>query len=163
MAADGTWSVKVTAVDPGKYRVHTQILPGTETDPIVLSVPVAVPGEAKSQPLPPASKSTNIDGCTVSLDGQPTNGGELTLSFIKGGKPVTDLQPYLETYAHVTAFHEGDMAFAHLHPSNEVSGSGGGTDLGFMVDVPEPGTYRLFIRFMTGGKLHTASITTTVS
>ena len=24
--------------------------------------------------------------------------------------------PYLDTYAHLTAFHEGDLAFAHLHP-----------------------------------------------
>ncbi|HZE01023.1 MAG TPA: hypothetical protein VE155_04575 [Pseudonocardiaceae bacterium] len=34
-----------------------------------------------------------------------------------GPLPVTDLQPYLDTYAHLTAFHGGDLAFADLHPT----------------------------------------------
>lgn len=163
MAADGTWSVTVPPVDPGKYRIYTQILPSTETEPIVLSVPVDVPGKTSAQPLPAPSKTTTADGYTVTLDGSASSGDQLRMSFAKNGKPVTDLQPYLDTYAHVTAFHQGDMAFTHLHPTNTVSSSGGGPDLDFMVEIPEPGTYRLFIQFMTGGKLHTAAITTEVS
>ena len=46
----------------------------------------------------------------------------------KGSKPVTDLQPYLDTYAHLTAFHEGDAAFAHLHPTTKVTGDHGGPE-----------------------------------
>lgn len=163
MDAGGTWSVQVPALEPGRYRIYTQVLPATETEPIVLSVPVTVPGKATTQPLPAPAASTSVDGYTVTLDGAATNHGRLRLSVTKGGKPVTDLQPYLETYAHVTAFHEGDLAFTHLHPSNAVTGTGGGPDLDLMVEVPETGTYRLFIQFMTDGTLHTAAVTTTVS
>ena len=129
----------------------------------MLSVAANVPGHATTQKLPAASTSRKVDGYTVTLDGAAASGGELTLSFAKDGKPVTDLQPYLETHAHVTAFHEGDMAFTHLHPRNPVASSGGGPDLDFTVEVPEAGTYRLFIQFMTDGKLHTATMTTKVS
>jgi hypothetical protein len=34
---------------------------------------------------------------------------ELTINVTKDGRPVTDLQPYLSTHAHLTAFHERVM------------------------------------------------------
>ncbi|WP_239010250.1 hypothetical protein [Streptomyces sp. 769] len=43
----------------------------------------------------------------------------MTVNISKDGKPVTDLQPYLATYAHLTSFHEGDQAFAHLSPADQ--------------------------------------------
>lgn len=163
MSANGTWSVTVPAVDPGEYRIYTQILLLGASEPTVLSTAVTVPGAVNTVPLPAASGSVTVDGYTVTLDGKLSNGRRLGVSFTKAGKPVTDLQPYLDTYAHITAFHTGDLAFTHLHPTNKVTLIGGGPDLNFMVEVPEPGTYRLFIQFMTGNTLHTAAITTTAS
>jgi hypothetical protein len=87
----------------------------------------------------------------------------LTVSISKDGEPVTDLQPYLETYAHLTAFREGDQAFAHLHPQTEVKGDRGGPDLDFQAMLPESGNWRLFLQFQTGGKLHTAALTLKVA
>ncbi|MFD4247041.1 hypothetical protein ACFWP3_36460 [Streptomyces sp. NPDC058525] len=75
------------------------------------------------------------------------------------GKPVTDLQPYLDTYAHLTAFHEGDQAVAHLHPENKVTTAGGGLDLSIHAQLDKPGNCRLFLQFQTDGKLHTAALT----
>jgi hypothetical protein len=83
----------------------------------------------------------------------------LTARITKDGKPVTDLQPYLETYAHLTAFHEGDAAFAHLHPTTEVKGDQGGPELSFHAALPTAGNWRLFVQFQTGGRLHTAALT----
>ena len=42
------------------------------------------------------------DGYTVTVDGVPKAGaaGELRAAVLKDGSPVTDLQPYLESYAH---------------------------------------------------------------
>ena len=42
-----------------------------------------------------------------------------------GPLPVTDLQPCLDTYAQLTAFHGGDLAFAHLHPHGAMNGDHG--------------------------------------
>jgi hypothetical protein len=162
MAVDGAWSAQPAELSPGDYRLYVQVTPAGTTEPIVLSRAATVAGSTSSQALPSASTTTTVDGYTLALSGQPTNGKELQVNVTKDGKPVTDLQPYLETYAHVTAFRQGNLAFAHLHPLNRVKGPGG-PKLRFMVEIEETGTYRLFIQFMTGGVLHTASVTTTVA
>lgn len=161
MAADGTWSARPQVPTPGEYRMYVQVAPAGAAEPIVLSRPVEVPGAVAAERLPDASRTTAVDGYTLTLSGQPTSGKELSIRVTKDGRPVTDLRPYLETYAHVTAFREGNLAFAHFHPLNPVKGLGGPT-LRFMVEIKETGTYRLFIQFTTGGVLHTAAVTTAV-
>ena len=87
-----------------------------------------------------------------------------TVSVSKNGQPVRDLQPYLATYVHLTAIHEGDLAFAHLHPEGaSATADTGGPTLTFQTAMPETGNWRLFIQFQTGGVLHTAAITVSVS
>ena len=164
MAADGTWTATLPAMTPGDWRVYTQFTvnhPSDVTLPLVLSAAVSVPGTATTQPIPAPSNTATVDGYTVTLSGQPTAGhnGPLTFVFSRDGQPVTDLQPYLDTYAHLTAFHEGDAAFAHLHPTTEVNGEHGGPDLAFHAELPTSGNWRLFLQFQTGGKLHTAALT----
>jgi len=84
----------------------------------------------------------------------------LTVTVSKGGRPVTDLQPYLDTYAHLTAIHAGDLAFAHLHPEGAAAtAANGGPALTFQTMMPESGDWRFFIQFQTGGVLHTAAVT----
>ena len=76
---------------------------------------------------------------------------------------MTDLQPYLKTYAHVTAIHAGDLAFAHLHPQGTASRPHGGPKLTVNADLPAAGTYRVFVQFQTDGVLHTAALTISAS
>lgn len=164
MAADGTWSADLSSLTPGSWRMFASLTPNTGTGKgkdFVLSRTVTVPGDAAKTPLPAPATSTQVDGYTVTVKGEPMAGmaHPLTVSIAKGGKPVTDLQPYLGTYAHLTAFHEGDAAFAHLHPTTKVSGDNGGPDLSFHAELPTSGNWRLFLQFQTGGKLHTAALT----
>jgi hypothetical protein len=131
----------------------------------VLSRTATVPGPAAAVPLPaPAATATTDDGYTVTVTvaGGRLMAGmahELTVTVTKDGKPVTDLQPYLETYAHLTAFHAGDQAFAHLHPQTPVTGDHGGPDLTFHAELAKAGDWRLFLQFQTAGRLHTAALT----
>src|SRR5260370_1440335 len=83
----------------------------------------------------------------------------MTIPVPRHGHPVTSLQPYLGAYAHLTAFHQGDLGFAHLHPSGPVHGDHGGPVLHFRAVLPESGRYRLFVQFQAGGTLHTAQVT----
>lgn len=165
MAADGTWSVTPSAPTPGSYRIYTQFLPHGRDDALVLSRPTSVGGSAPSSPLPSPGTSAAADGYTVSIAGEPKAGedSELRLTFTRAGKAVTGLQPYLDTYAHVTAIHQGDLAFAHLHPDTTASNDTGGPRLTLHADLPEAGNYRVFIQFQTDGTLHTASVTLTVA
>jgi hypothetical protein len=51
---------------------------------------------------------------------------------------------------HLVALREGDLAFLHVHPDER--------RLAFESELAG-GRYRLFLQFMTGGKLHTVAFT----
>lgn len=168
MAPDGTWSVELAAHTPGSYRVFTAFTAADMTgrpSPMVLSAPVTIPGTATTAVLPPPSATAITDGYTLTLAGTAMAGMEhtLTITISQNGKPVTSLQPYLDSYAHLTAFREGNLAFAHLHPQGTVAGDHGGPTLTFRTMFVQPGSYRLFLQFQTNGTLHTAAFTLPVA
>jgi hypothetical protein len=168
MATDGSWSVPVAALAAGRWRLYTTFTPaegaGKGTG-YVLSRPVTVPGPASPAPLPSATAVATVDGYTLTVAGKPMTGMEhtLTVTVSRDGKPVTDLQPYLDTYAHLTAFHAGDLAFAHLHPTGTASGDHGGPTMTFHAELSKSGDWRLFLQFQTAGTVHTAALTLAVS
>ncbi|MGW2250068.1 hypothetical protein ACWCXH_07700 [Kitasatospora sp. NPDC001660] len=161
-APDGTWTADLSPLDPGTWRLYADFIPntGSHSKEYVLSRTVTVPGEATPVPLPAPADRTTVDGYTVTLHAQPMAGAhQLTATVEQDGRPVTDLQPYLDSYAHLSAFHEGDQALAHLHPANAVTGDHGGPTLTFQAMLPEPGSWRVFLQFQTAGSLHTAQLT----
>ncbi|WP_228120991.1 FixH family protein [Streptomyces fagopyri] len=164
MAPDGTWTADLTALAPGSWRTFAGFTPDSGTGKgrdFVLSRTVTVPGNATKTPLPAPATTAEVDGYTVTVKGEPMAGmaHPLGVSVSKDGKPVTGLEPYLNTYAHLTAFHEGNQEFAHLHPTTKVTGGNGGPDLAFHAELPTAGNWRLFLQFRTGGTLHTAALT----
>ncbi|MEK0099287.1 hypothetical protein WDA79_12470 [Streptomyces sp. A475] len=167
MAADGTWTADLASLAPGSWRVFASFTPdggAGKGTAFVLSRTVSVPGTGTKTPLPAAAKTAEVDGYTVTVNGAPMAGmaHPMTVTITKDGKPVTGLEPYLDTYAHLTAFHEGDTAFAHLHPTTKVNGDHGGPELSFNAELPTSGNWRLFLQFQTGGTLHTAALTLNV-
>ena len=164
MAADGTWTAGLAGLKPGTWRMYASFIPDSGQgagQSFVLSRTVTVAGNAQDTPLPPATTATEVGGYTVAIKGAPMAGmtHPMTVTLSKDGKPVTGLQPYLDTYAHLTAIHEGDQAFAHLHPQTKINGDTGGPSLAFHAMFPESGNWRLFLQFQTGGQLHTAAVT----
>ncbi|PBC75612.1 hypothetical protein BX265_0282 [Streptomyces sp. TLI_235] len=169
MAADGTWTADLAALGPGTWRLYTEFTPaggphrGTE---YVLGRTVTVPGPATAVPLPAAAASTEVDGHTVTVQADPTAEEAFPLTVTvtaPDGRPVTDLQPYLGSYAHLSAFHEGDLALAHLHPITPVRAGGGGPTLTFHAMLAKPGNWRVHLQFQTAGQLHTAALTLRVA
>ncbi|WP_255946375.1 hypothetical protein [Streptomyces odontomachi] len=164
MADSGTWSADLASLTPGSWRMFASFTPadgpGKGKD-FVLSRTVTVPGNATKTPLPAPAASAEVDGYTVTVKGELMAGmaHPLTVSVSRGGAPVTNLEPYLDSYAHLTAFHEGDSAFAHLHPTTGVDAGHGGPRLPFHAELPTAGNWRLFLQFQTGGKLHTTALT----
>ncbi|GHH60471.1 hypothetical protein GCM10018781_05220 [Kitasatospora indigofera] len=170
MAADGGWTAPLAALAPGSWRVYASFTPDSgpgKGTGLVLSSPVTVPGTAGTAPAGTATgtATASVDGYTVTVDDAPTAGAaaELKVTVRKDGAPVTDLEPYLESYAHLTAFHVGDQAFAHLHPETRAEGAGGGPTLPFHAELPAAGDWQLFLQFQTAGTLHTAAVTLRVA
>lgn len=165
MGADGTWTADFPRVTPGSYRAYIAFNAKNASGATVaevLSKTLTAAGTRTSTPLPAAASTTTVDGYTLTVSGEmmAAMNHTLTVTVGKNGKPVTDLQPYLETYAHLTAIHAGDLAFAHLHPQGAAATTDtGGPTLTFQAMLPKSGDWRLFIQFQTGGILHTAAIT----
>ncbi|MEV4117919.1 hypothetical protein [Micromonospora sp. NPDC049645] len=162
LAPDGTWRVDTPLTGPGQWRAFADFIP-TGGEPLTLGVDVSVPGELTERPLPAPATSATVDGYTVTLTGVPQPGrtSPLTLTVSRDGQPVTDLEPYLGAYGHLVALRRGDLAYLHVHPDG-TPGDGRtrpGPAVTFLADVPSAGSYRLYLDFRHGGRVHTAEFT----
>lgn len=158
----GTWSVPADLSEAGDYRVFADFVPrGGEG--LTLGADLSVPGEYEPRPLPAPTRTATVGDYTVDLDGTlvPGEQSKLTLSVSKDGRPVTDLQPYLEAYGHLVALRDGDLAYLHVHPDG-APGDGStepGPGITFYAETPSTGAYRLFLDFRHQGVVRTAEFT----
>lgn len=153
----GVWSVKLTVPQAGGYRAFADFAPTGGTG-LTLGADLFAAGEYAPKPLPAVSRTSTVDGYTVTLGGDlvPGQASKLTLSVAKDGKPVTDLQPYLGAFGHLVALRSGDLAYLHVHPEESTKA---GPEIVFYAQVPSRGDYRLFLDFQHGDKVRTADFT----
>ncbi|MFF5157973.1 hypothetical protein ACFY3N_17310 [Streptomyces sp. NPDC000348] len=163
-AADGTWTTPVDLPRAGGYRVFADFTPAAEgARDLTLGADLAASGPYRPQELPRAGGTAHVDGYEVELTGalRPGRASELRLSVSRGGKPVTDLQPYLGAYGHLVVLRAGDLAHLHVHPGGE-PGDGRtepGPAVSFTATAPSSGSYRLFLDFKHEGVVRTAAFT----
>jgi hypothetical protein len=162
MRQDGTWSAALPALPAGSYRAYVTFAApdASHGTPLVydLSRPFTVPGPASGTLLPAPTASTTVDGYTVTLAGNPVPGrpAPLTITVAQAGRPVESLDRYLDGYAHLTAFHTGDLARARIR---SIGGIAPGGTLSAEATFPESGTWRVFVQFDLAGTVHTAAFT----
>jgi hypothetical protein len=165
-AGGGVWSVPLTLPAAGAYRVFTDVRPAGEPEQLTLGMDLAAPGDYQPEALPAAERSARVDDdYTVTVAGTlvPGKTGKLTLSVREDGRPVTDLQPYLEAYGHLVVLRAGDLAYLHVHPEG-APGDGTtdpGPDITFSAAVPSAGAYRLYLDFQHEETVRTAEFTMT--
>ena len=179
--ADGNWSTPVNFPAGGTWRVIADITKAdlAETK-VVLGSTVTVGGENPAFTLPEPTDKITVDGFDIKVSGSisATSHGMLMFSVSKDGVPVA-LEQYLGAGAHLVAITpEGD--YEHFHPMSmaamHVCPDGGmpvddpaaldDAKMGmihFMAEVPNTGTYRLFLQFQVDGKVHTAPMTAVIS
>jgi hypothetical protein len=160
---DGVWSVPLKLAKPGAYRVFTDIQPHGVAKQLTLGMDVTAPGDYQPKALPKPVQTAKVGDYEVKLSGAliPGRTSKLTLSVSKDGKPVADLEPYLEAYGHLVALRAGDLAYLHVHPDGE-PGDGktpAGPEITFYAEVPSTGAYRLYLDFQHAGKVRTAEFT----
>ncbi|MFB4276195.1 hypothetical protein ACBJ59_12960 [Nonomuraea sp. MTCD27] len=161
LAADGTWSVRLTLPKAGAYKAFADFVPkGGEK--LTLGADLQAAGDYRPEPLPHVSRTAAVDDYTVNLAGDlvPGRAGKLTLTINKDGEPVTDLQPYLGAYGHLVALRAGDLAYLHVHPEKSDKA---GPEITFYAEAPSRGDYRLFLDFQHEGKVRTAAFTATAT
>jgi len=151
-AADGSWSVPIMLRDAGSYRVFADFTRDGEAH--TLGADLRVDGRTELAPLPaPAPTAVSDGGYDVRLDAGSGHAGEetqLAFTITRDGKPVST-EPYLGAGGHLVALREGDLAFLHVHPSDD--------DVAFAATFPSPGRYRLFLQFQDEGRVQTVAFT----
>jgi hypothetical protein len=154
MAADGTWSVPLRLADAGSYRVFADF--SHDNQAVTLADDLRVDGMADLHPLPlPATTATTDGGYDVRLDEGAARAGadsQLRFTVTKDGRPVRT-ESYLGAGGHLVALRDGDLAFLHVHPT-ENDGA-----IGFDAAFPTAGAYRLFLQFKVGGAVQTVAFT----
>ena len=162
LSADGTFFVDVETPKAGRYRAIADfVIDGRK---YVVGTDIVAPGRAAAEPLPAPALEAGTDGYDVELQRaavlEAGDESQMTFRITRGGRPVRDLEPYLGAYGHLVALHAPDLAYSHVHPAGEDRAAGAIT---FDVELDEPGSYRLFLQFQTGGRVHTVAFTQTVS
>jgi hypothetical protein len=174
MREDGTWTVPMPALTPGTYRTYiTFATPDSHAGtPLsyALSGPLTVPGDAVAAAPQTAADTVTVDGYTLRLTGSAHQGSDTDLGVVvsRDGKPVQQFDRILDGYAHLTAVHSGDAAFARALSTgrsgngNGGAGSAGAGALTAKILFAESGKWRLFVEFETSGVAHTAAFTVEV-
>lgn len=163
MAEDGTWSADIALPAAGEYRAFTDFRPTGAAQALTLGADLSVHGAYRPRPLPEVTRTSTIGDYEVRVTGDlvPGRTSRLTLTVTRNGRPVTDLQPYLEAYGHLVVLRNGDLAYLHVHPVG-APGDGetkAGPEITFFAEVPSAGDFRLFLDFKHGGAVRTAAFT----
>lgn len=162
LSPTGEWSVDLDLRKAGDYRVFADFKPAGAERGYTLGRDLSVAGHYAPTPLPNVETNTTVDDYQVSLDGDLVAGtaSHLTLTVSRDGRPVTDLEPYLEAFGHLVVLRDGDLAYLHVHPDGAPGdGTRPGPDIKFVAEVPSTGTYRLFLDFKHDDVVRTAAFT----
>jgi copper chaperone CopZ len=162
MAPDGRWKVTADLAEPGSWQAYadfTVINASFAQIPLTLGFGLQVGGDFQPRPLPPAAREARTATHTVSFSGEPVSGQAVLLPFnvFAGGERVA-LEPYLGSFGHLVVVRQGDLAYLHVHPEPLLANG----SVQFWITA-EPGTYRLFFDYQTGGKVQTAEFSLVVA
>jgi len=156
LADDGTWSVEVPGLVPGRHRVIADTVPADGPD-LVLTMDLVVPGVTTARPLPDPTDTVVLDALAVSLALTPTADGLTAALTVRRDGTTVEPDPYLGARGHLVAISADDLGYLHVHPS------GGDGPVSFAIARPAPGRYRLFFDFSVGGYVRTAAFTIDVA
>lgn len=164
----GKWTMDVPALPAGQVHLVANFVAADadgDFHGVSLGTDLDLGGTATAKPLPKPAAQVEVDGYTVTLDEDLSVGAEakLNLTVTKDGEPVT-LEPYLESWAHTSAFAADSLAVSHLHPAQEWKKDAESPEILTFVWTPEAaGDYRFFIEFRVDERLHRAEFTRTVN
>jgi hypothetical protein len=146
------FAVDVRLPEPGVWRAYADF--ELDGEKIVLGRDLVVPGAVAQRRLDAPADVVEDGGYRIALDaGELRAGEEATLAFelTRRGDPV-DPEPYLGARGHLVAIRQDDLAYLHVHPLEEDTGS----TVAFDAELAEPGRYALFLQFRDAGAVRTA-------
>jgi hypothetical protein len=155
----GQWSIDLPPLPAGSYRVLADFhAAGAEA--VTLGADLTVTGAPRSVQLPEPASTVRVGDYDIAIDGAASIGAsDLTFSIRRNGLRVTT-EPYLGAAAHLVGIRSGDMAYLHVHPTDDDQSADG--TIRFTAEFPTAGVYRLFVDFSHEGVVRTAAFTVVV-
>jgi hypothetical protein len=155
LQSDGSLRQSLSLPRAGSYRAFADF--EIDGQKHVLGVDLLASGTFTPEALPRPTRIAVVDGYRVALSASPHAGAETEMSFeiTRAGHPVR-LDPYVGARGHLVALRVGDLAYSHVHPSEEPTSNG---SVDFMTEFETAGAYRLFLQFNSGGAVHTVAFT----
>ncbi|TVY03308.1 hypothetical protein [Cohnella terricola] len=146
----GVFEIEHEFPQGGEYQLIADFKP-VDGDATTKSQRVRIAGrQTQSVPIvPDGSLEQNADGIRVNLAiDQLTPRQDATLKFsmtdVKSGKPITDLQPYLGAIGHVVILSDDGERYLHVHAEED---QGTGPDAVFETQFPRSGVYKIWGQF----------------
>lgn len=154
----GTWSIDLPPLQPGAHRAYADFQP-RNGEQLTLGVNLTVPGLVPAPTKLGERHTVEVDNYQVTLSGDPQPGvdSEVTITVRRDGAVVTT-EPYLGAAGHLVAIRDGDLAYLHVHPLDDVPAG----PVRFAVEVPSAGTYGMYFDFSVDGVVRTAAFTTVI-
>jgi hypothetical protein len=149
LGPDGTWTVEVPDLPAGGYRAFADFQP-SDARQHTLGIDLTVPGVVGAPEPLTASAHDEVDDYEVELLADH-GAGTATVTVRRQGEVVTT-EPYLGAAGHLVALRDGDLAYLHVHPLDDVPAG----PVDFAVDYPSSGRYALFFDFQVDGVVRTA-------
>ena len=166
MRADGTFEL-TQALPPGEYMLVADFLP-TGGVPQTVSRAILTPGfdppPTRGSPTPlltAGPADVVVDGIRARLEAPALAAGKdatlkITFSHAASGAPVSDLEPYLGSPAHLLMVNPDVTDAVHGHPEGEATS---GPTVAFDVLVPTDGPFKLWVQIQRRGKVLTFPFT----
>jgi hypothetical protein len=155
----GGWSVDLPPLPAGSYRVLADFR-ARGADPVTLGADLVVVGAPRPLQLPDPAPTARVGAYEITIGGIATVGAsDLSFDVRRDGEHVTT-EPYLGAAAHLVGIRSGDMAYLHVHPTDEHQGANDA--IRFTAEFPTAGVYRLFMDFSHEGVVRTAAFTVAV-
>ena len=160
-AADGTWTV---AGAPRATPAPTACSPTSRTTATAHDARRRPARRRRRRPARrcrrPRPRRRATAATTCASTAAPPHAGDggrrcASRSPATGGRSQTE--PYLGAGGHLVALREGDLAFLHVHPTEDDGRSAS------RPTFPTAGRYRLFLQFKADGRVHTAAFTQEVT
>jgi hypothetical protein len=156
----GEYSFSFTPGKPGSYRAWADVRPSPLglQEYAMTDIPAQTTGEALSDRA--ISFKTTVDGLNYDLVlprteikvGRPAS-AKLRITTMEG-KGFNQLEPIMETFAHIVGFNEDYTTVLHMHPKGPAvldSAARGGPELEFQIYALKPGFIRLFAQVQIDG------------
>ena len=162
---NGSFTHHTTFPAGGRYVLYHDFTPDSTGMQVV---PVEI--EVEGAPRPPVPlvlddrAKKKLDGYEVTLSHTPLVPDaecSMTFTLTRGGKPVTDLEPFLGAMGHLVMISEDRAAYVHSHPLERNATTG--PSVRFQVAFTRTGTYKAWGQFQRKGRVLTVPFVVVVS